>query len=143
MPRFVSAILCLVALAAADAGQAANPAFRISIDADTWRKFGWRYPVTYVFHLPAAVQELKVRRRDGSGDPWTPLACEPRGEPLGGVECFRLDPEAKRVYVSVGFKSSPTIHLEFSGTEKVDFVEIARHYDGPKAFPTIRRRFDV
>ena len=37
MPRFVSAILCLVALAAADAGQAANPAFRISIDADTWR----------------------------------------------------------------------------------------------------------
>ena len=46
MPGFVPAILCLVALAVADAGRAANPAFRISIDADMRRKFGWRYPVT-------------------------------------------------------------------------------------------------
>lgn len=133
MPRFVSAILCLVALCSADAGQAANPAFRISITADTWRQFGWRYPVTYVFHLPAAVQQLKVSRRDAAGDPWTSLPSMTRGELFNGVECFRHDPEAKKVYVSVGFKSSPKIDLDFSGAEKVEFVEIARYYDGRKA----------
>ena len=133
MPRFALAILCLMALVVTDAGQAANPAFRISIDADTWRKFGWRYPITCVFHLPAAVHELKVSRRDAAGDVWAPLASKPHGESFNGIECFRYDPEAKRVYVSVGFKSRPNIDLVFSGSEKVEFVEIARYYDGRKA----------
>jgi hypothetical protein len=106
MSRFVSIIVCLAALAVADAGRAANPVFSISIDANSWRKFGWRYPVTYVFQLPDAEQELKASRRDGPGDPWAALVAKPCGEPFNGVECFRYDPHAKRAFVSVGVRSN-------------------------------------
>jgi hypothetical protein len=121
-----------MALAAASAGQAANPTFRISIDADMWRKFGFCYPATYVFQVPEAAQELKVSRRDAPEAPWAPLE-KPQGEVFNGIECVRHDATAKRVYVSVGFKSTPTIDLEFSGPKQVEFVEIARYYDGRKA----------
>ncbi len=137
MPRLVSAILCLAAVAATDAGQAANPSFRISIDGDTWRQFGWRYPATYVFQLSSTAEPLNVSRRDGAGDSWTPLELKSLDESFNGVEGFRVDPEAKRVYVSVGFKSCPTIDLTFSGVEQVEFVEIARYYDARKAVYTL------
>ncbi len=129
MPRLAATTLCLAALAPTGAGQAANPAFRISIDRDSWRQFGWRYPATYVFQLSGEVQELTASRRDGSGDLWTPLAPKPPGESLNGVEGFRVDPETRRAYVSVGFKSLPTIYLTFSGAEQVEFVEIARYFE--------------
>ena len=133
MRQSLSMVLCLVALAAASSGQAANPAFCISINADMWRRFGWQYPATYVFHVPAGAHGLKVGRRDASGDTWTPLGAKPSGVSFNGVECVRYDPEARRAYVSIGFKSSPAIHLEFQGAEKVEFVEIARYYDARKA----------
>ncbi|MDY0169084.1 MAG: hypothetical protein RBS80_21255 [Thermoguttaceae bacterium] len=133
MPRLAATILCLAALAPTGAGQAANPVFRISIDRDSWRQFGWRYPATYVFQLSGEVQELTASRRDGLGDFWTPLAPKPPGESLNGAEGFRVDPETRRAYVSAGFKSLPTIYLTFSGAKQVEFVEIARYYDGRKA----------
>jgi hypothetical protein len=123
----------LTSLAVAGTVQAANPAFRISIDTDMWRKFGWRYPATYVFHVPAGSPGLKVSRRDAPGDPWMPLQAKRSGESFHGVECVRYEPDTKRAYVSVGFKSTPTIHLEFCQAKQVEFVEIARYYDGRKA----------
>lgn len=133
MHRPLLVVFCLVVLAAADASYAANPVFRISIDADMWRKFGWRYPTTYVFHAPTGAPALKVSRRDAPGDPWTPLETKSAGESFNGVECVRHDPAAERVYVSVGFKSSPSISLEFTGADKIEFVEIARYYDAREA----------
>ena len=109
MHRSLSIVVCLVALAAAGVCPAANPAFRISIDTETWRKFGWQYPASYVFQVSAGVHGRKVSRRDAPGDTWAPLAANPRGAPFNGVECVRYDPEANRVYVSVGFKSRPVI----------------------------------
>ena len=55
------------------------------------------------------------------------------GESFNGVECVRYDPESKTAYVSVGFKSTPTIDLEFPGANQIEFVEIARYYDARKA----------
>lgn len=126
-------IFCLLALAVADVGRAANPAFRISIDAETWRKFGWRYPVTYVFHVPAGPRELKVSRRDAPGDPWAPIEAKSAGELFNGAECVRYDAQTQRAFVSVGFQSRPTVELDFPGAAQVEFVEIARYYDARKA----------
>ena len=92
------------------------------------------------FICPPGCRSSKVSRRDAAGDPWTPLESKTRDESFNGVECVRYDPEAKRVYVSVGFKSSPTIDLDFSGAEKVEFVEIARYYDGRKAAYSLSHR---
>ena len=133
MHRSSSTVFYLIALAVAGAAQAGNPAFRVSIDAEMWRKFGFRYPTTYVFHVPGGSHGLKVTRRDAPGDTWTTLEAKPSGELFNGVECVRYDPETKRVYISVGFQTAPTIHLEFPGAEQVEFVEIARYYDGRKA----------
>jgi hypothetical protein len=137
MRRSLSLVVCLVALAAAGVCPAANPAFRISIDAETWRKFGWQYPATYVFQVSAGAHGLTVSRRDAPGDTWAPLTANPKGAPLNGVECVRYDTEASRVYVSVGFKSRPAIDLEFSGADQAEFVEIARYYDARKAAYTL------
>ena len=133
MSRLVFPILVLTVIGTELAGQAANPVFHISIDRDSWRQFGWRYPVTYVFKLPDGVQALKVSRRDTVGDPWTPLGSKSPDELFNGVECFRVDGETNTAYVSVGFKSCPTIDLTFSGVEKVEFIEIACYYDARKA----------
>jgi len=126
-------VFCMAGLTVAGPGLAANPVFRVSIDAESWRRFGWRYPATYVFHVPAGASALKVSRRDAPGDSWTPLEAKPSGAAFNGIECFRRVPEVNRVYVSVGFKSRPEIELDFRGAEKVEFVEIARYYDARKA----------
>lgn len=126
-------VFCLLAMATAGTLDAANPTFRISIGADMWRKFGWRYPATYVFHVPGGTDALRVSRRDGAGDPWTPLEAKGPGESFSGLECVRYDAETEKAYVSVGFKSAPSIDLEFRGVRQAEFVEIARYYDGRKA----------
>jgi hypothetical protein len=63
MHRSLSVVVCLVALAAAGVCPAANPAFRISIDAETWRKFGWQYPATYVFRYRYVAEHAQVVRQ--------------------------------------------------------------------------------
>ncbi len=133
MRWFWSIVLCLMVLALGQAVEAAKPAYRITIDAGMWQRFGWRYPVTYVFRVSTGPSELKVSRRDGLGDPWAPLDMKLSGEHFNGVECVRYDPESKTAYVSVGFKSTATIDLEFSGTDQAEFAEISRYYDGRKA----------
>jgi hypothetical protein len=129
----LSMVLALAALAAVSPGLAATPAFRISIDADVWRKFGWQYPVSYVFHLPQGVPGVKVSRRDVPGETWALLEAKARGESFNGVDCVRYDAQARKAYVSVGFKTSPTICLEFQGAGEVEFVAIARYYDACRA----------
>lgn len=126
-------VLCSAVLAASSLTQAANPVFRISIGAETWGTFGWHYPATYVFQMSGKLSGLKVSRRDVPGDRWTPLEAKSCGECFNGIECARLDPETKLVYVSVGFGQSSTVYLEFSGAEGVEFREMARYYDGRKA----------
>jgi len=133
MHRTSIVFFCLLILAATESIPAANPAFRISIDAEMWRRFGCRYPATYVFHVPGGSREFKASRRDASGDPWTPLDRKGPNDLFNGQECVRYDAEAEKAYVSVGFRSTPTILLEFSGAGQAEFVEIARYYDGRKA----------
>lgn len=127
----------LICLAAWDVSQAASPVVRISIDAPMRHKFGWQYPVTYEFDLPAGTQGVRISRRDSPDAPWAPLAMKSPGESFNGVECVRFDPGAKKAYVSVGFQSAPSFNLEFAGADKVKFLKIARYYDARKAACTL------
>jgi len=111
----------------------ANPTFRIAIDRDAWRKFEFRYPATYVFSLGEDAQKVEVRRRDAAGDTWATLDVKTADDAPNGVECVRFDPPQRKAYVSVGFRTTPVIHLEFLGTNSARFVEIATYYDGRKA----------
>lgn len=111
----------------------ANPAFLITIDREAWRKFEFRYPATYVFSLADVTGNVRVCRRDAAGDTWATLAIKTCDDAPNGVECVRFDPQQRKAYVSVGFRTTPTIHLEFLGTARAEFVEIAKYYDGRKA----------
>ncbi|NLF70133.1 MAG: hypothetical protein GX575_13930 [Candidatus Anammoximicrobium sp.] len=113
--------------------QAGPPAFRITIDRGTWRQFEFRYPTTYVFSLGESADRVTVRRRDAAGDTWSTLAVKTAADAPNGVECVRFDPPQRRAYVSVGFQTTPAIELEFLGTNRVEFEEIATYYDGRKA----------
>lgn len=112
---------------------AANPAFLITIGRDAWRKFGFRYPATYVFALDDLADQVEVRRRDAAGDSWSTLEVKSDDDAPNGVECVRLDRPQRKAYVSIGFKTTPMIQIEFLGMGRADFVEIARYYDGRQA----------
>ncbi len=45
----------------------------------TWSKFGFQYPVTYIFRLADVPSDLEVERRDADDAPWTPLVEEDVG----------------------------------------------------------------
>ena len=47
--------------------------FNISIDQRTWAKWGFEYPVTYVFHVSDASPQTTVLRPDSDSEPWKPL----------------------------------------------------------------------
>ena len=120
-------------------GGASSPrvAFTVSIDEPAWRKFGLRYPATYVFRLTGVASEWQVRRRDGESGAWTPLPRKTADEFYNGVECVRFDPARNAAYVSVGFQSSRTFELEFLGAASATFDSVARYYDGRKAAYTL------
>lgn len=112
---------------------AANPVFLIMIDRAAWEKFEFRYPATYVFSLPDSTENVQVRRRDSANDTWVTLDAKTSDDAPNGIECVRFDAAQRRAYVSVGFRTQPTIQLEFLGAQRAEFVEIAKYYDGRKA----------
>jgi len=115
------------------AGQPAGASFQLSIAADAWQKFGFRYPATYVFALPEVSGKVEVKRRDAPGGAWTTLGAKTEKDLFNGVECVRFDPQQRKAYVSVAFNAAATVDLEFQGPGRVDFVEVAQYYDHRKA----------
>jgi hypothetical protein len=133
--RHVSLLLhaLVLTLAVGPSASADGPTFRITIDGDAWRKFEFRYPATYVFAIDEAPPKLEVRRRDGPGVNWTTLQAKTADDFFNGVECVRLEPKARRLYVSVGFQTGPAIDIEFPGLKRAEFLGIAKYYDGRTA----------
>ncbi|HPM80744.1 MAG TPA: hypothetical protein PLF81_08590 [Candidatus Anammoximicrobium sp.] len=129
----ISVGTALLTILAAGVAYPADPTFRITIDQAIWQKFEFRYPATYVFSLPDGTENVTVCRRDAAGDTWTTLDVKTADDAPNGVECVRFDPQQRKAYVSVGYRTTPAIQLEFLGTSRVEFVEIARYYDGRKA----------
>jgi hypothetical protein len=119
--------------------RAADPskAFTVSIDRPMWDKWGFQYPVTYVFRVTEAGSEAKVERRDGPSGAWAALAPRRADVRFNGVEGVRWDATGGRAYVSVGFRTANTIELRFSGVGSAVYDSAARYYDNRKAAYTL------
>lgn len=74
--------------------------FTISIDQGKWEKFGFQYPVTYVFQLPSVPPDAAVHRRDQASDRWTPLEKKTADDFFNGVECVRFGAAQNKAYVA-------------------------------------------
>ena len=140
MKRFtmvLSIAACLHGLLWGSALAAEVSRFAISIDRAMWDKWGFQYPATYVFGLSRTGPDTEVKRRDEDSAGWTTLEKKTSADFFNGVECVRFDRDVNKAYVSVGFKTSNTIRLEFVGAGSVQFEAAARYYDGRKAAYTL------
>jgi hypothetical protein len=117
--------------------EATSGRFDISLDRAAWEKWGFQYPVTYMFDISGITPDAHVKRRDTGNDMWWTLDQKTANDFFNGVECFRLDIMAGKAYVSVGFKTAPTIELQFIGVDSVKFVSTARYYDDRPAAYTL------
>lgn len=133
-------ILGVLAAAALHAGAtqpAADATVTLTIDAGMQKKFGLRYPATYVFQMPEGTRHVSVQRRDGDSGAWKVVDLKYATDFFNGVECVRFDAKSGRAYVSVGFEDSPAIQLRFKGAHSVKFDSVARYYDGRKSAYTL------
>ena len=139
MQRLLLVVMGLLATSGSDAvlGRAAGATFAISIDQAKWKKWGFQYPVTYVFQLPDLRSDAKVLRRDRASDRWKQLEEKAASDFFNGIECVRFDKAHKKAYVSVGFGASNTVELQFAEVPSAKFEAIARYYDNRKATYTL------
>ncbi len=111
--------------------------FAISIDGNLWEKWGFQYPVTYVFRASPIAPDARAERRDGPSGAWRPLAGKTPGDFFNGVECVRWDRAQGRAYVSLAFGASNTIELRLTGMGDARFEAAANYYDDRKAVFTL------
>lgn len=131
-------LLTVTTVVRAAAGDPPGPArFSIDIDRPMWEKWGFEYPATYVFRVGELAEGAEVRRRDSTLAAGANLERKSSDDFFNGVECVRFDRAANRIYVSVGFGTSPTIELEFRGAGSVRFEGVAKYYDGRRAAYTL------
>jgi len=116
---------------------ATNTGFVISIDQSAWQKWGFQYPVTYIFEIDNAAPGARVSRRDRATDAWSVLEMRTTADFFNGIECARFDRRAGRAYVTIGFRNAPTIELQFESVGAVRFVSTAKYYDNRQAAYTL------
>lgn len=131
------AVLAATAAAGVSGAVAAGPRYTASVDAAQWKKWGFRYPATYVFDVTRVTPDAQVRRRDVGSDSWSPLEKKTGADFFNGVECVRFDEDGSKAYVSVGFGEANTIDLEFAGAGSAKFASVAKYYDNRKAAYTL------
>ncbi len=141
MKPFAVVLAVLLTVSSIFHAEAAEPAavarFSIAVDRGMWEKWGFQYPVTYVFHTSELAADAAARWRDSGTAAWTALKQKTADDFFNGVECVRFDRAANRAYVSVGFHASPSIELEFRGAGPVRFEAVAKYYDGRRAAYTL------
>jgi hypothetical protein len=130
-------ILIVLLVLASSAWASAAVTVSVSIDKEKWDKWGFQYPVTYVFQVSDLRPDAEVRWRDPGSAAWTPLERKTADDFFNGVECVRFDNAASKVYVSAGFKTGPSFELSFEGAGSARFDSVARYYDGRKAAYTL------
>lgn len=111
--------------------------FTLSIDQAMWQKWGFQYPVTYVFRLSQIADNAEVRRRHGDAGAPERLEEKTAADFFNGIECVRIDRQQRKAFVSVGFQTANAMTLEMIGFGPVAFEGIARYYDGRKAAYTL------
>ncbi len=111
--------------------------FTVSINERMQSKWGFEYPVTYVFHASDLSPQTTVLRRDADSEPWKSLDCRTSEDFFNGAKCVRFAPAEGKAFVSVGFQKANKIHLRFVDAGSVTFDEVAKYYDARKATFTL------
>jgi hypothetical protein len=138
MKRFYVILAFLCGTGFMNSAQAeSGSTFTISVDKAAWEKWGFRYPVTYIFEVSGIGGDARVSRREAGGGSWSPLKPRTSAELFNGVECVRFDKGGGKVYVSIGFGATNTIELQFSGATSAKFASVARYYDNRQAAFTL------
>ena len=114
-----------------------DPRFVVTIDKAMWAKWGFQYPVTYVFRVEGVSPQWQARWRDNPRGAWKPFCSRTESDFFIGLEGVRLDSPLGKAYVSVGFHANNTIEIQFFGVEKAAFESVARYYDNRKAAYTL------
>jgi len=112
--------------------------YNISIDAQAHIDYGFGYPVTYVFLVPAGSSNLTAQRRYLTSQNWTSITTKTSSEMFNGIEAVRYDYNKNRAYVSVAYSSvSDDIYVRINNSVgspvEIHFAEIAKYYDNRAA----------
>jgi hypothetical protein len=129
--------ITLLWLAAMGGSAAGDETFTLSVDRAQWAKWGFRYPVTFVFDVTGLTPEVGAARRDVGSAWWSRLQENTAEEFFNGVEAVRFDPAASKAYVSVGFHDEPRMELQIRGVASAKFASVAPYYDNRKAAYTL------
>ena len=129
----------LLALETSSSGTIVGPRLRFSVHIDKamWTKWGFQYPVTYIFRVEGVSPQWQVRWRDQLDNAWKPLLKRTENDFFNGLEVVRFASLLGKAYVSVGFHASNTIEIQFSGVDKAAFESIAGYYDNRQAAYTL------
>lgn len=111
--------------------------FKISINETLQSKWGFKYPVTYVFNIPDGSSNIRVFKRDSLSEGWKQLPEKTSDDFFNGIECVRFDHTEDKAYVSVGFNTANNIYLKFANVSSATYDSIARYYDNRKATYTL------
>jgi hypothetical protein len=129
--------MVIICLAYGFAGAATRQVFEISVDQEMWKRWGFQYPVTYIFDVSGVSPDTDIKRRDDQRSSYESLRRKLSTEFFNGDECVRFDLNERRGFVSVGFKASNSIELQFDNVKAVKFAGVARYYDDRKMAYTL------
>lgn len=111
--------------------------FTVAIDERMQSRWGFQYPVTYVFRASGLSQQTTVLRRDTDSESWRPLDRKILEDFFNGAECVRFAQADGKAFVSVGFQKANKIQLRFADAGSVTFDRVAEYYDARKATFTL------
>ncbi len=111
--------------------------FAVTVDERMWGKWGFEYPVTYVFRASDLSPQTTVLRREVNSKSWKLLERKTSEDFFNGVACVRFAPSEGKALVSVGFQKTNRIQLRFADAGSVAFDGVAKYYDARKATFTL------
>lgn len=160
LSRIVFAIILITALLLSvvqvvpqfgQTGQASastKKAYTISIDASWHDNYGFTYPLTYEFSIPAALTNAKLYHKHNSGDSWVQLTSQSSANATtpsnfyNGNESARWDYTNDKVYVNVAFSStSDKLYVEVTDSsdvvQDIEYAGMPTYWDGRAAAVTL------
>ena len=121
---------------------AEGPYIGITVDPENQSRYGFVYPLTYVFSIPSNASDLKVWFRYDQVEPWIRLQEKTSDDLFNGIYAVRFDYTNEMAYVSIGFNgTSNIIQMRFTDSANttvydIDHLGFAEYYDNRKCVVT-------
>ena len=141
----VSAVLLVIVnnFVSGDTIPSDGPYIKITVDSGNRTRYGFVYPLTYVFSVPDDASGLKVWLRYDPGENWVQLPENTSDDFFNGIYAVRFNYTENKAYVSVGFSGTgDSINLRFTdssnnGVYDVSYLGISQYYDNRKCVVTV------